>query len=476
MKNCIKLYLACAIVVILPASAHSQEPERKFRMLDAVNESRDYALEKDFRTEFISYTLREHADKGAREKDQHYRELQFTTAQTESGGLMSADLDIPVLWLDRDIFLRGEGLQAGAGIFVNGVEIGMAMTGILPEEFNITPYVTDGVNKIEIKVITHAGGIPDKSDNLRAYVYSQPKLRIEDFLITAEPDSLNKYGILTIRLALANSYNFPEEINVGYDIYDPKGKLQYFDNRDVVVPGVFSGGRDTLEFKEFIYGTPANLWTPDKPALYYGMLIVKHGKRVTEYIPYRVGFGKTESADGRLVRNGKAVEVKAARYNAAADRKTTADELARLKKAGINTIMVDYPQPYWFYDLTDETGLYVFDQPDLNFAEQFAAGRLPGESPANEPTALGAYLYHTRSMFARNRNRTSIVGWSLGDTHGNGYNLYKTYQWLRENEPLRPVIYNGAEGEWDTDMEPIPAADARKVLAKPASAQNTRRR
>lgn len=414
------------------------------------------------RTEFISYEMREDAVKGAREKNQHYREL----ALTETGAGYRTQIDVPVLWLDREIFVHCEGMCMT--LLVNGRTVGATDDECAPAEFNITGYLTDGPNTVEF--------IADREPRVEgytvktapaAYVYSQPKLRIEDFLVTAEPDSLNKYGILTVRIALANSYNFPEQINVGYDIYDPAGKLQYYDNRDVTVPGVQGGGRDTLVFREFIYGTPANLWSAEKPALYDIMLIVKHGSRITEYIPLRVGFGHTEFIDGRLVRNGKMVEINAARYNAAADRKTTVDELARLKKAGINTVMVDHPQPFWFYDLTDRTGLYVFDQPNINTSTN--TDTRPGGTQANDPRLASDYLHRTQSEFARVRNHTSIAGWSLAGGRGNGYNLYKTYQWLRITEPARPVVYNGAEGEWNSDMEPVPATDARGILDKPAT-------
>ncbi len=415
-----------------------------------------------FRTEFVSYEMREDAEKGARDKNRHYRELTLTA----TGAGHRSGIDIPALWLDREIFIHSEGMCMT--LLVNGYTVGATDDAATPAEFNITHYLADGPNTVEFvndRMPLVEGYVTNTAP--MAYVYSQPKLRIEDFLITAEPDSLDKYGILTVRIALANSYNFPEQINVGYDIYDPAGKLQHYDNRDVTVPGAAGGGRDTLEFREFIYHTPGNLWSAEKPALYNIMLIVKHGKRITEYIPLRVGFGRTEIVDGQLVRNGKAVVIDAARYNAAADRKTTADELARLKKAGANTIMVDHPQPFWFYDLTDRTGLYVFDRPNINSTG--STDTSPGGTPANDPTLAADYLHRTQAGFARSRNHTSIAGWALAGGDGNGYNLYKTYRWLKANEPRRPVVYNGAAGEWNSDMGPIQAVDSREITDKPAA-------
>ena len=45
-----------------------------------------------------------------------------------------------------------------------------------------------------------------------------------------------------------------------------------------------------------------------------------------------------------------------------------------------------------------------------------------------------------------------MVAYDLGSPSGNGYNMYKAYEWLRSVEPSRPVIYGDADGEWNTDL------------------------
>ncbi len=364
-----------------------------------------------YRTEFVSFDMREQAERDDRAGNQYFREL--------TDGV----LEVPVLWLDREIFVHVEG--AKGPLAVNGQQVGTIEAS--PEEWNITQWITDGTNKIDLP------------EGARAWIWSQPKLRVEDFEVEAAVDSTYiKYGILRLTLVVANGYNFPETLNVGYDIYSPQGKLLYFDDEDITVRGQ---SRDTVRFEEYIYGMPANLWTAASPKLHLGMIVVRHDKRYTEYIPFKAGFGKTEVVDGELMRNGKAVNIKASGYDSR-DRKSTASDLARLRKEGYNTIVTERPQPYWFYDLADETGFYVFDQPEN-----------PGAP--NDPKLLVEYLHATQAMFSRMRNHVSVAGWSLGAPHGNGYNLYKTYQWLKERAGSRPVVYDGAGGEWNSDMAPI---------------------
>jgi beta-galactosidase len=366
------------------------------------------------RTEFVSFDIREHAEKDNRKACQFYRDLG-----------PDGTLEVPVLWLDREIFVHIEG--AKGALSVNGNAVGEVR--ISPEEWNITPWITDGTNTIDVP------------QGARAWVYSQPKLRIEDFKVEAMADSTNyKWGLLRLTLVVANSYNFPEILTVGYDIYSPQGKLLNFDRRDVTVAG---RSRDTVVMEEYIYGMPANFWTAENPKLHKGMILAQRGKRPTEYIPFRAGFGNTWLADGKLMRNGKEVKIKASEMSAST-RADLAAKLKNLKKQGVNTLVVERPQPMWFYDMADETGFYVFEQ-----VETFGA--------ANDPTRAGDYLLAVESAFRRSKNHVSVVGWSLGAaSEGTGYNLYKTYQWLKARAGELPVIYNGAAGEWNTDMAPTP--------------------
>lgn len=70
----------------------------------------------------------------------------------------------------------------------------------------------------------------------------------------------------------------------------------------------------------------------------------------------------------------------------------------------------------------------------------------------NKPEYLNDFIDRARSAYYRDRNRTCVIGWSLGSDSGNGYNMYKTYQWMKNADSVRPVIYVGADGEWNTDL------------------------
>ncbi len=61
-------------------------------------------------------------------------------------------------------------------------------------------------------------------------------------------------------------------------------------------------------------------------------------------------------------------------------------------------------------------------------------------------------MERVQKMYYRTRNFTCVIAYSLGGESGNGYNMYKAYQWLKEVEQRRPIIYGGAQGEWNSDI------------------------
>jgi beta-galactosidase len=57
-------------------------------------------------------------------------------------------------------------------------------------------------------------------------------------------------------------------------------------------------------------------------------------------------------------------------------------------------------------------------------------------------------------MYRRAQNHVCIIAFKLAnDISGNGYNLYKAYELLKSFGNSRAIIYHGADGEWNSDIE-----------------------
>ncbi len=406
------------------------------------------------RTEAVPYELRHHAEARARTESGHT--IDFRPEATAEAGLLRQQTEIPYVWTDGCVYLHLENPGAPCSLRVNGREIARIGDALTPAEFDISEYIRQGINDFEVLLSDAPDRLGFADPAPRApfegsYLYYQNKRSIRDFEIALVPDTLGRdFAMLDLRIVAQNMFNYDEPVEVGYDIYSPQGKLLDFDIREVTIPG---RSTDTVRFTPFIYHAFENKWEPavKNPPLYKVMLFTRRDGTYKEYMPLRIGFGKTELTDGVLTRFGEPVELNAVRCNAGTDAEETSARLQALRKEGYNTVAPDYPQPEWFYDLCDELGLYVIDRANIHAPEQRDNRRIGG-TPSNDPAQAEAYLERVRAMYYRSRNHTCIAAYALGGEAGNGYCLYKAYQWLKATDPSRAVICVDADGEWNSDL------------------------
>ena len=411
-----------------------------------------------YRTEVVPYDARHDAVERNREAGGYWMAFSpraIAEADGEIAALLGCSVEIPVAWTDGVVLLHIENPGAPCTLWLNDREIAKIDDPLTPAEFDITPYVRQGANNFRLVMLGRRSPLDAAPSTSRpafenSYLYYQNKRSIRDFEIALVPDSTHRCGILELAIIAQNAFNYDEEVTVGYDIYSPQGKLLDFNMREITLPG---RSCDTVRFRPYIYHTYENRWEAGakNPPLYQVMLFTRRNGVYKEYMPLKLGFGKTELSEGRLVRLGRELQLKKASYNAAADRKTTLAELKALKAKGVNTLCPDYPQPAWFYEVCDELGLYVIDRANISAPEQ-RDNRAVGGTLSNNPEYADEYLARVKAMYYRSRNFTCVIAYELGGPSGNGYNMYKAYEWLKSVEPSRPVIYSDADGEWNTDL------------------------
>ena len=412
------------------------------------------------RTEFLCYDKRDDAKSDVRTNNDKYIDLR-PTLQFEGEGSVRAVyeqvIDVPASWNDYNAYIHTENIGADYTIFINGVQITPAIDRFTPTDMFISPYLDQGANTIAVVLVDEpymgllAEGLqqPARKQFDNCYIFAQRRLAVYDFNVRLQPDSLARFAELKLDILVDNSFSTEEVIDVGYDIYAPDGKLMEYSVNDLRIEGFT---RDTLSFSPYIYNSNPNRWTPANPKLYDLMLYVKRSGILWEYIPLKVGFaeyGYTEQ--GSITAFGKALTLKKERYNAAADKATTEREIKALKQRGINCLMPDYPQPRWYYDICDRVGIYVIDCAALASPTD-ADNRAVGGTPANAPELVDEYLRRVETMYHRAQNHVCIIAFSLGKKAGNGYNMYKAYELLKSKGDSRAIIYEDADGEWNTDL------------------------
>ncbi len=370
-------------------------------------------------------------------------------------------LSMPQAWLDNDVFLHVENPVSAYTIRINGLEAINCEDTLTPTDYNITPYLRVGDNTIivisrptTLAQLEEGVERPERYQFADSYIFTQSRLRIEDYKVTLVEHEDKKGGQLLLDLIVYNGFNYPETLEVAFDVYDFQGKLIDFSTKQIEIE---AGVVDTVRFSPHLYGAAAYEWNPasskgmqvvGRPTtryndqyLYSVMIFTKRNRVAGGYIPFKVGYA---------LHDYSSLKLKGVSYNALGDTEQTERELREIKSQHYNTVLPDYPQPLWFYSLCDKIGLYVVDQAAIN-APTAAGDKSVGGTPSNDPSLTAEYLERVQKMYYRTRNFSCVVAYSLGGDSGNGYNMYKAYQWLKEVEPSRPIIYAGAAGEWNSD-------------------------
>ena len=391
-------------------------------------------------------------------------------------GVYRRDIEVPAEWMDRDIYLHVAGAKSGLYVYINGKEVGYNEDSKNPAEFLINPHVKAGKNVLTLKIFRWStGSYLECQDFWRisgierdVFLYSQPKAAVRDFRIKSTLDDTYKNGILALEADLRNHRDAATSLTFAYELLDKQGKVVASEEKTVNVP---AGKQETVRFDKEL----ANVltWTSETPNLYKVLMTVKEEGKVTEVIPYNVGFRRIEikpieqlAGNGKpyvvMFVNGQPIKLKGVNiheHNPATGHYVT-EELMRkdfelMKQNNINSVrLCHYPQDRRFYELCDEYGLYVYDEANIESHGMYYDLR-KGGTLGNNPEWLKPHMYRTINMFERNKNYPSVVIWSLGNEAGNGYNFYQTYLWLKQADKdwmARPVNYERAQWEWNSDM------------------------
>ncbi len=391
-------------------------------------------------------------------------------------GVYRRNINIPSEWMDRDIYLNLAGAKSGVYVYINGKEVGYNSDSKVDARFLINDYVKAGDNELAIKIYRYSvGSYLECQDFWRisgierdVYLFSQPKVKVADFHVVSTLDEACTTGIFKLGVEIGNNALVDKGVGVAYELLDAQGAVVRSGERTVAIK---SGKTSMVEFEATLPNVKT--WSSEAPNLYKLVMSVKQGNKVTEYVPQNVGFRRIEiktldekSPSGRpvtaLLINGKPIKFKGVNIHETnpatghyVDEELMRKDFELMKLNNINAVRLShYPQDRRFYELCDEYGLYVYDEANV---ESHAMGYdlSQGRTLGNNPEWLKQHVYRIMNMFDRDKNHPCVTIWSLGNEAGNGYNFYETYLMLKKAEKNymnRPVCYERAQWEWNTDM------------------------
>ena len=397
-------------------------------------------------------------------------------------GLYRRDFEVKqdALAAGNQLVLHFAGVESCFYVYVNGEFVGMGKGARTPNEFDITPFVHAGANKIAIKVYRWSdGSYLEDQDFFRlsgifrdVFYYVRPPVALVDVKFVPELDENYDNAILHVTAFIRNNTDQPVEGSVRVGVFDDHPYNFNLEKKLPSVEGVAeevpfgaeeAGSIPARSVGEVSFAIPLKSpkkWSAEEPWL-YPLLISLRDKDDTDEsddIVYRfyTGIRSSEIKDGQLLVNGKPILVKGVNRHEhepftghAISEDSILKDLELMKRFNINAIRTcHYPDRPILYYLCNIFGFYVVDEANVE-SHGLGYGK---ESLANFPEWEAAHMNRTQRMYQRDKNHPCIIVWSLGNEAGNGVNFEKTYQWLKETDPSRPIQYERALLDWNTDI------------------------
>ncbi|MEG2513876.1 MAG: glycoside hydrolase family 2 TIM barrel-domain containing protein, partial [Bacteroidaceae bacterium] len=361
---------------------------------------------------------------------------------------------IPADWKGRRVVLCCEGAISFYYVWVNGKLLGYNQGSKTPAEWDITKELKEGENTIALEVYRwSAGAYLECQDMWRlsgierdVYLYSTPKAYIADYRVTSLLDTKKyKDGEFSLDMELKGLGDTP--IEASYELRDSQNRSVLTGTKTV------SKSMDKIHFSAEIPNVQT--WNAEQPNLYSLILRLINKNDTSLVTGCKVGFRTSEIKGGRFCINGVPVLVKGvnrhehSQLGRTVSKELMLEDIKLMKQHNINTVRNShYPTDSYWYELCDEYGLYMIDEANVE-----SHGMGYGEaSLAKDTSWLPAHMDRTVRMYERSKNHPSIVIWSLGNEAGNGINFEKTYDWMKSVEKHRPVQYERAEQNYNTDI------------------------
>ena len=354
---------------------------------------------------------------------------------------------VPDNWDGRRTLIHFGGIYSAAFVWLNGQYVGYTQGANNVAEFDQTDFLHKGENTQDVQVFRWSdGSYLECQDMFRmsgifrdVYLYNVPQLSIRDHYFTTE--LRNNYQEATLNIALTfGSKGEPQEgkKTVEVSLYHPNGTLM---DKATVEPVFYRHGTTECGMK-FNLKQP-KLWSAETPNL-YTVHVVQKDEMGNEEMAFsdKVGFRSVEIRNSLVYINGKRVFFKGTNrhdtdpvYGRAVRTESMLRDVLLMKQNNINTVRTShYPNAARMYAMFDYYGIYCVDEADL---EDHA-----NQSISDRKSWIPAFEDRIERMVMRDRNRASVIMWSLGNEAGNGENFGPCYNKAKSLDS-RPVHYEG---------------------------------
>ena len=379
---------------------------------------------------------------------------------------------LPEGFKKNGLYISFQGVESGFALWLNGQYVGYSEDSFTPSDFDLTPYVKEGENKLAVQVFkwTSSSWCEDQdfyrfSGIFRSvYLYTMPKVHVYDLKVQPVVDEavLNADLLVTMQMRGEGKARLTLTGSRNYSVLEEKEEQIIFSEELPVSEG-------EVHFEKEV--KKPDLWSAEIPNLYTLTIecFDQHGER-SELVSQRIGFRRFEMKDGIMTLNGKRIVFKgvnrhefSSKTGRAVTREEVLKDIVTMKQNNINAIRTcHYPDASIIYDLCDEYGLYMIAENNLESHGSWDAAMhgsvpkdtiVPGDNMDWEPMMLD----RVNSCYQRDKNHPAVLIWSVGNESYGGKVIFDMSEKFRALDPYRLVhyegIFNDRRYEATSDME-----------------------
>ncbi len=367
-------------------------------------------------------------------------------------GIYQREFTISNGWLRDRVFLRFGAVFHHCRIWINEQLVGDNEGGFLPFSFDVTPFLTEGLNEIKVRVESPTD---DPMEFVEAPFAEIPfgkqswygplsgiwqsvylERRAKDHLAGIRVHCQRETGEVDARVRFAAALTSNAHLEMS--ITSPMGEKVALARLDV------PAGRELAMLQAAVPEVLA--WSPAHPHLYQLNVCVTRDGRVVDEARETFGFRTIEARDGKFFLNGEPLYLRGALDQdyypdticTPPSTEFLEDQFRKAKQLGLNCLRchIKAPDPR-YYEVADRVGILIWAElPNGGFSTE--------KSRARKERTL-------RGIVDRDRNHPSIICWTIINenwgvdlVHDADHRqwLKNLYLWLKAYDPSRLVVDN----------------------------------
>ena len=411
---------------------------------------------------------------------------------------------LPEGFIKNGLYISFQGVESGFALWLNGSYVGYSEDSFTPSEFDLTPYVKEGENKLAVKVFKWSSSSwCEDQDFYRfsgifrsVYLYTMPKVHVYDLKVQPVVEESLENAKLVLDMEICGKVETVEKSADDAKMQNVSAKITLTGSRDDSKGGAAGSVSENTIFFETISFQPNNtsdtirftdtgaatvhfeqqvshpaLWSAEHPDLYtLTVELFDESGNSVEFISQNIGFRRFEMKDGIMTLNGKRIVFKgvnrhefSSKTGRAVSKEEVLQDIITMKQNNINAIRTcHYPDASGIYELCDRYGLYMIAENNLESHGSWDAAShglvpkdtiVPGDNMDWEPMMLD----RVNSCYQRDKNHPAILIWSVGNESYGGKVIFDMSEKFRAVDPHRLVhyegIFNDRRYEGTSDME-----------------------